>query len=240
MYLVLNFSALMCFITDLIVYTLYLVISGTKLQWNFPFWSLFISCIFILLILLNTALNHWCMITTHSGLRALYHWAQPCIMQQKLIVCLSFIVSLCSVLSVLCVQLCCINVLCSWSDYLCLVISGMELQCIFCFLELVILCFIYLINFTKYCLESLRYENNTILVDQFYELTLLYHSDEKYIWFLDAVKSFPKDDPRKPCKLTAFLGYKSGMTHIVREVDKPGSSKYLVAKFSYSAWSNIV
>ena len=41
---VLNFSALMSFITDLIVYTLYLVISGTKLQWNFPFWSLFISC----------------------------------------------------------------------------------------------------------------------------------------------------------------------------------------------------
>lgn len=42
------------------------------------------------------------------------------------------------------------------------------------------------------------------------------------------VKSFPKDDPSKPCKLTAFLGYKAGMTHIVREVEKPGSSKYLV------------
>ncbi|KAJ8510068.1 hypothetical protein OPV22_000502 [Ensete ventricosum] len=36
-------------------------------------------------------------------------------------------------------------------------------------------------------------------------------------------KSFPRDDPTKPCRLTAFLGYKSGMTHIVREVDKPGS-----------------
>uniref|UniRef100_A0A8C5ASU3 Ribosomal protein L3 n=1 Tax=Gadus morhua TaxID=8049 RepID=A0A8C5ASU3_GADMO len=37
------------------------------------------------------------------------------------------------------------------------------------------------------------------------------------------VKSFPKDDPTKPVHLTAFLGYKAGMTHIVREVDRPGS-----------------
>lgn len=37
------------------------------------------------------------------------------------------------------------------------------------------------------------------------------------------VKAFPKDDPAKPCRLTAFLGYKAGMTHIVREVEKPGS-----------------
>ncbi|KAG1695766.1 60S ribosomal protein L3 [Nymphon striatum] len=37
------------------------------------------------------------------------------------------------------------------------------------------------------------------------------------------VKSFPKDDPSKPVHLTGFLGYKAGMTHIVREVDKPGS-----------------
>ncbi|XP_057470376.1 60S ribosomal protein L3-1 [Actinidia eriantha] len=37
------------------------------------------------------------------------------------------------------------------------------------------------------------------------------------------VKAFPKDDPTKPPKLTAFLGYKAGMTHIVREVEKPGS-----------------
>ena len=40
-----------------------------------------------------------------------------------------------------------------------------------------------------------------------------------------AVKAFPRDDPSKPCRLTAFLGYKAGMTHIVREVEKPGSSK---------------
>lgn len=39
-----------------------------------------------------------------------------------------------------------------------------------------------------------------------------------------AVKSFPKDDATKPCHLTAFVGYKAGMTHIVREVEKPGSS----------------
>lgn len=37
------------------------------------------------------------------------------------------------------------------------------------------------------------------------------------------VKAFPKDDPTKPCHLTAFMGYKAGMTHIVRDVDKPGS-----------------
>ena len=56
------------------------------------------------------------------------------------------------------------------------------------------------------------------------------------------VKSFPKDDPKKPVHLTAFLGFKAGslvslslcpsprcfspgMTHIVREVDRPASSK---------------
>jgi len=37
------------------------------------------------------------------------------------------------------------------------------------------------------------------------------------------IRSFPKDDASKPCHITAFLGYKAGMTHIVREVDKPGS-----------------
>jgi len=37
------------------------------------------------------------------------------------------------------------------------------------------------------------------------------------------VKAFPKDDPTKPVHLTAFMGYKAGMTHIVREVDRPGS-----------------
>lgn len=37
------------------------------------------------------------------------------------------------------------------------------------------------------------------------------------------VKAFPKDDPSKPIHLTAFIGYKAGMTHVVRDVDKPGS-----------------
>jgi len=37
------------------------------------------------------------------------------------------------------------------------------------------------------------------------------------------VRSFPTDDPTKPCHLTAFLGYKAGLTHILREVNKPGS-----------------
>ncbi|XP_067670888.1 large ribosomal subunit protein uL3-like [Haliotis asinina] len=37
------------------------------------------------------------------------------------------------------------------------------------------------------------------------------------------VKSFPKDDKSKPVHLTTFLTYKAGMTHIVREVDRPGS-----------------
>ena len=41
------------------------------------------------------------------------------------------------------------------------------------------------------------------------------------------MKAFPKDDPGKPCRLTAFVGYKAGMTHIVREVEKPGSSKHV-------------
>jgi len=37
------------------------------------------------------------------------------------------------------------------------------------------------------------------------------------------VRTFPKDEAKKPCHLTAFIGYKAGMTHIVREVEKPGS-----------------
>merc|ERR1712002_1440399 len=37
-------------------------------------------------------------------------------------------------------------------------------------------------------------------------------------------KSFPKDDASKPIHLTAFIGFKAGMTHVVREADKPGSA----------------
>jgi len=37
------------------------------------------------------------------------------------------------------------------------------------------------------------------------------------------IKSFPKDDESKPPHFTAFMTFKAGMTHIVRDVDKPGS-----------------
>jgi len=37
------------------------------------------------------------------------------------------------------------------------------------------------------------------------------------------VKSFPKDRTDRPPHLTAFIGYKAGMTHIVRDVERPGS-----------------
>ncbi|CAR26700.1 hypothetical protein ZYGR_0H05230 [Zygosaccharomyces rouxii] len=37
------------------------------------------------------------------------------------------------------------------------------------------------------------------------------------------VKSFPKDDKTKPVGLTSFLGYKAGMSTIVRDLDRPGS-----------------
>jgi len=37
------------------------------------------------------------------------------------------------------------------------------------------------------------------------------------------VKAFPKDDQSKPVHLTAFIAYKAGMTHIVRDVERPGS-----------------
>jgi len=37
------------------------------------------------------------------------------------------------------------------------------------------------------------------------------------------VKSFPKDNPSSKPHLTAFMGYKAGMTHVVRDLDKPGS-----------------
>merc|ERR1712159_365467 len=37
-------------------------------------------------------------------------------------------------------------------------------------------------------------------------------------------KSFPKDDASQPIHLTAFIGFKAGMTHVVREAEKPGSA----------------
>jgi len=40
------------------------------------------------------------------------------------------------------------------------------------------------------------------------------------------VKAFPKDDAKSPVHLTAFLGYKTGMTHVVRDLDRPGSKMH--------------
>lgn len=38
--------------------------------------------------------------------------------------------------------------------------------------------------------------------------------------------SFPKDDPKKPVHLTAAMGYKAGMTTIVRDLDRPGAKMH--------------
>lgn len=40
------------------------------------------------------------------------------------------------------------------------------------------------------------------------------------------VKTFPKDDQTKAPHLTCFMAYKAGMTHILRDVDKPGSKAH--------------
>ena len=50
------------------------------------------------------------------------------------------------------------------------------------------------------------------------------------------IKSFPKDDKSQPPKLTAFMGYKAGMTHIVRDVDKPGSKLHKKETAEVRAW----
>jgi large subunit ribosomal protein L3e len=38
-----------------------------------------------------------------------------------------------------------------------------------------------------------------------------------------AIRSFPEDNPELPPHLTAFLTYKAGNTHVLREVNRPGS-----------------
>jgi large subunit ribosomal protein L3e len=40
------------------------------------------------------------------------------------------------------------------------------------------------------------------------------------------IKSFPLDDASAPCHLTAFMGYKAGSSHILRDVDKAGSKAH--------------
>jgi len=37
------------------------------------------------------------------------------------------------------------------------------------------------------------------------------------------IRSFPKDNATAAPHLTAFIGYKAGMTHVVREIERPGS-----------------
>jgi len=37
------------------------------------------------------------------------------------------------------------------------------------------------------------------------------------------IRSFPRDNASAPVHLTAFMGYKAGMTHVVREIERPGS-----------------
>lgn len=55
------------------------------------------------------------------------------------------------------------------------------------------------------------------------------------------VKSFPKDDPSKPIHLTAFIGYKAGMTHVVREADRPGSSmSHYIYIYMYCIYFRII
>ena len=41
-----------------------------------------------------------------------------------------------------------------------------------------------------------------------------------------SINSFPKDDPKKPVHLTASMGYKAGMTTIVRDLDRPGAKAH--------------
>jgi len=41
----------------------------------------------------------------------------------------------------------------------------------------------------------------------------------------DKIRSFPKDDRTKPVHMTAFMGYKAGMTHVVRYFEKREGKK---------------
>lgn len=51
------------------------------------------------------------------------------------------------------------------------------------------------------------------------------------------VKAFPKDDPSKPVHLTCFMAYKAGMTHIVREADRPGSVSRIFNKIEIKVYT---
>lgn len=85
-------------------------------------------------------------------------------------------------------------------------------------------------------------ESDPLLSWMYEFLHFLFCSYVLNLWFFFAVKAFPKDDASKPCSLTAFLGYKAGMTHIVREVEKPGSSNFSFRCFLtfFSCFSSLV
>lgn len=52
------------------------------------------------------------------------------------------------------------------------------------------------------------------------------------------IKSHPKDKKEDKIHLTGFLAFKAGMTHVVREVEKPGSSKcYFLSIFSSESFA---
>ena len=40
------------------------------------------------------------------------------------------------------------------------------------------------------------------------------------------IRSFPPDNNTQECHLTAFIGYKAGMTHIMRQLNRPGSKAH--------------
>jgi hypothetical protein len=44
--------------------------------------------------------------------------------------------------------------------------------------------------------------------------------------FVSLSHRFPKDDAKKPVHLTATMGYKAGMTTIVRDLDRPGAKSH--------------
>jgi large subunit ribosomal protein L3e len=46
---------------------------------------------------------------------------------------------------------------------------------------------------------------------------------KRAVHFRGKIRAFPRDDAAKVPHLTAFLGYKAGMSHILREVERPGS-----------------
>ncbi|KAH9606589.1 hypothetical protein KSS87_016119 [Heliosperma pusillum] len=60
-----------------------------------------------------------------------------------------------------------------------------------------------------------------VTCDSSVSLAMVFCSLPSHLCF--AVKAFPQDHKEKACMLTAFIGYKAGMTHIVRDVDKSGS-----------------